>query len=106
MDADELETGHRREGAYFGIWFLVEKGAVGMTAFIGLQALALMGYVPNIEQSLQVFWTIKVLYSILPAICFALGYLALRSYPITQAEHAKIRSQIEAKKAGEVIAPA
>lgn len=104
IDMDELETDHRREGAYFGIWFLVEKGAVGMTAFIGLQALALMGYVPNVEQSLRVFWTIKFLYSILPAVCFAGGYLLLRSYPITQEEHARIRAKIEMKKAAAVPA--
>ncbi|RJP17542.1 MAG: MFS transporter [Candidatus Abyssobacteria bacterium SURF_5] len=99
IDMDELETGHRREGAYFGMFFLIEKGAVGLTAFIGLQALALSGYVPNVEQPLRVFWTIKALYSILPAVCFAAGYYLLRRYPITQAEHQRIRSQIELKKA-------
>jgi GPH family glycoside/pentoside/hexuronide:cation symporter len=99
IDLDELETGHRREGVYFGVWFLLEKGAVGLTAFIGLQAIGLMGYVPNVEQPLRVFWTIKFLYSILPTICFGVGYLLLRSYPITQAEHARIREKIELKKA-------
>jgi GPH family glycoside/pentoside/hexuronide:cation symporter len=98
IDMDELQTGHRREGVYFGVWFLIEKGAVGLTAFVGLQALALVGYQPNVEQPLQVFWMIKFLYSILPTICFAAAYLALRHYPITQAEHARIRAQIENKK--------
>ncbi|GAB4350098.1 MAG: MFS transporter [Candidatus Abyssubacteria bacterium] len=99
IDMDELETGRRREGAYFGIWFLIEKGAAGMTVFLGMQALALMGYVPNVEQPLRVFWTLKFLYSILPAICFFGGYLLLRNYPITQEVHARIRAEIEEKKA-------
>ncbi|NQU07499.1 MAG: MFS transporter [Candidatus Abyssubacteria bacterium] len=99
IDLDELQTGRRREGAYFGIWFFVEKGAVGLTAFIGMQTLSLMGYVPNQEQTPQVWWALKFLYSILPAICFAACYFILRRYPITQEEHARIRSEIEAKKA-------
>ncbi len=98
IDLDELETGRRREGAYFGVWFFIEKGAVGLTAFIGLQALALMGYTPNVEQPLRIFWTMKFLYSIVPATCFAVCYFLLRRYPITQAEHERIRAEIELKK--------
>jgi len=98
IDLDELETGRRREGAYFGIWFFFEKGALGLTAFIGLQTLDIMGYVPNTEQPLQVFWAMKFLYSILPAICFGACYFLLRRYPIDQQEHARIRAEIEARK--------
>jgi GPH family glycoside/pentoside/hexuronide:cation symporter len=98
IDLDELQTGRRREGAYFGIWFFIDKAAVGVTAFIGLQTLDIMGYVPNQDQSLRVFWAMKVLYSIVPTICFALCYFLLRRYPITQAEHNRIRAEIEAKR--------
>jgi len=98
IDLDELETGKRREGAYFGVWFFVEKGAIGITAIIGMSTLSRMGYTPNQEQTVQVWWAMKVLYSILPAICFAACYLLLRKYPITQEEHERIRSEIEAKK--------
>jgi len=99
IDMDELETGRRREGAYFGIWFFIEKGAVGIVAFLGLQTLALMGYVPNVEQSLRVIWSMKFLYSIFPAVCFGACYFLLRRYPITQQEHERIRAEIEAKRA-------
>ena len=98
IDLDELETGRRREGAYFGIWFFVEKGALGITAIIGMITLSKMGYVPNQEQIPQVWWAMKFLYSILPAICFALCYFLLRGYPIDQKEHERIRAEIEAKK--------
>ncbi|MBI4832120.1 MAG: MFS transporter [Candidatus Lindowbacteria bacterium] len=98
IDLDELETGARREGVFFGIWFFVEKGAVGLVAFMGLQLLALMGYVPNVEQSLRVIWSMKFLYSIFPAICFAACCFLLRSYPITQKEHERIRAAIEERK--------
>jgi GPH family glycoside/pentoside/hexuronide:cation symporter len=99
IDLDELETGRRREGAYFGVWFFVEKGALGITAIIGMTTLSKMGYVPNQDQTPQVWWAMKFLYSILPAICFAACYFLLRHYPITQQEHERIRGEIEAKKA-------
>jgi GPH family glycoside/pentoside/hexuronide:cation symporter len=99
IDLDELETGRRREGAYFGVWFFLEKGAIGLTVFIGMQTLYFMGYTPNVEQSPHVWWALKFLYSILPAICFGACYFLLRRYPITQQEHERIRAEIEARKA-------
>ena len=101
IDLDELETGRRREGAYFGIWFFVEKGAVGLTAFIGMQTLERMGYVANQEQTVQVWWAMKFLYSILPAVCFAAAFFMLRRYPITQEEQQRIRAEIEKMKQSE-----
>ena len=96
IDFDELETGDRREGIYFGVWLFVQKASVGITTFVGMQVLASMGYEPNVEQSTRVLWSIKFLYSILPALCFAAGCLVLRRFPIDREAYQKIRSQIEA----------
>ena len=101
IDNDELLTGKRREGAYFGIWSLIDKSALGLAVFVGMYALDLAGYVPNVEQTPRVIWTIKTLYFILPAICFAASCYLLRYYPITQQEHRRIRAEIEAKKSAE-----
>ncbi len=97
IDLDELETGRRREGAYFGIWSFVDKSALGLAVFVGMYAIDLMGYVPNQAQSFRVIWTLKTLYFILPAVCFATGSYLLRRYPIDQREHERIRAAIEAK---------
>jgi GPH family glycoside/pentoside/hexuronide:cation symporter len=99
IDLDELQTGRRREGAYFGIWSFIDKAAVGIAVFIGMYSIDLMGYVPNQDQTLRVFWTLKALYSILPAICFAVCAYLLRHYPIDQREHERIRAEIEKEKA-------
>jgi GPH family glycoside/pentoside/hexuronide:cation symporter len=98
IDLDELQTGRRREGAYFGIWSFIDKSALGLAVFVGMYSLDLMGYVPNQPQTPQVYWTIKTLYFILPAICFAASFYLFRYYPITQQEHGRIRAEIEAKK--------
>ncbi len=98
IDLDELQTGRRREGAYFGIWSFIDKSALGLAVFVGMYALDLAGYVPNVDQTPRVIWTIKTLYFIMPAICFATACYLLRYYPITQREHERIRAEIEAKK--------
>lgn len=94
IDLDELETGTRREGAYFGIWSVIDKAGIGLTAFIALQAIDIVGYVPNVEQTPTVYWTIKGLFAVVPPSCFVASYLLLRKYPITQKEHARIRAEI------------
>ena len=69
--------------------------------FVGMHALDLAGYEPNVDQTTRVIWTIKTLYFILPAVCFATSCYLLRYYPITQQEHGRIRAKIEAKKIAE-----
>ena len=98
IDFDELESGDRREGIYFGVWLFVQKASMGITTFVGMQVLASMGYVPNVEQSIEVLWSIKFLYCILPAICFAVGAVVLRRFPIDQNEYQRIRSLIDGQE--------
>lgn len=95
VDLDELETGERREGAYFGIWHLVDKAAQGTALFLGLQLLGLLGYMPNQEQPLRVILGLKLLYSLLPALCCVVFTLWIRTYPIDESEHARIRAEID-----------
>lgn len=99
VDLDELETGMRREGTYFGVWSVIQKAGVGITAFAALQALDLMGYVPNEEQTYPVYWTIKGLFCFGTASFFACAYLILRKYPVTREEHDHVRAEIEARNA-------
>ena len=95
IDFDELESGDRREGVYFGVWLFVQKASVGITTFIGMQVLAGMGYVPNVQQSAQVLLSIKFLYCVLPALCFIIGAVLIRLYPIDPSEYRRIRSLID-----------
>ncbi len=81
IDLDELQTGRRREGAYFGIWSFIDKSALGLAVFVGMYALDLVGYVPNVDQTPRVIWTIKTLYFIMPAICFAAAFTCFATTP-------------------------
>lgn len=97
IDSDELETGRRREGAFMGIWSFLDKAAVGLAIFVGMQGLAAVGYVPNEEQPERVVLGIKVLYCIVPAVCHLAAVLLFQRFPITAEVHARIRAGLDAR---------
>lgn len=97
IDSDELETGHRREGAFMGIWSFMDKAAIGLAIFVGMQGLERIGYRPNVEQTPEVILGIKVLYCLVPAVCQVVALLVFRRFPITPAVYADIRAQLDAR---------
>jgi Na+/melibiose symporter-like transporter len=85
------------------MWAFVDKSAIGFASFIGMGTIGLLGYDGRLEeQSASVWWALKILYSVLPAVCNGAAYFLLKSYPIDQAEHERIRAEIEAKKSAEI----
>jgi GPH family glycoside/pentoside/hexuronide:cation symporter len=101
IDSDELETGKRREGAFVGIWSFVDKAAIGLAVFVGLQGLDAIGYRPNVEQNANVIEGMKFLYCLLPAICHLVAVLIFQRFPITPEIHAQIRAELDARAAAE-----
>jgi glycoside/pentoside/hexuronide:cation symporter, GPH family len=97
IDSDELETGQRREGAFMGIWSFLDKAAIGLAIFVGMQGLAAVGYVPNEDQPQRVVLGIKVLYCIVPAVCHLAALLLFQRFPITPEVHAQIRAELDAR---------
>jgi len=101
IDYDELMTGERREGQYVGIWSFAKKAAAAFGVGIGLTILGLSGYKPNIQQSENVIFTLRVLYALVPCLCNAAGFVIALYYPITGAEFGRIRKSIR-EKDGEI----
>jgi GPH family glycoside/pentoside/hexuronide:cation symporter len=103
IDSDELETGRRREGAFMGVWSFVDKAAVGLAIFIGMQGLETVGYQPNVAQSERVVAGIKFLYCLLPAVCSGVALLVFQRFPITPEVHASIRAGLDARAAAATL---
>lgn len=99
IDSDELETGRRREGTFFGAWTFVEKFALGLAASIGMIGLHIFGYEPNVEQTAQVILGMKLLYCILPGVCHVAAALIFQKFPITPEVHARIRAELDRRNA-------
>jgi glycoside/pentoside/hexuronide:cation symporter, GPH family len=101
IEYDEKMTGERREGIYYGLWAFLSKftGALGV-AVCGW-ALALYGYVPNIEQTEHTLFGIRFFFAIVPAAVLIIGLPFLIWYPITRKSHAALVQELADRKAAE-----
>jgi GPH family glycoside/pentoside/hexuronide:cation symporter len=101
IDYDELHTGQRREAQFTAFWAMVPKFVAIPGAALPIAVLAMIGYVPNQEQTPQVLLGIRVLYALVPAAFAAAAFFMARMYPIDEKTHAAIRAGIEAHARGE-----
>jgi sugar (glycoside-pentoside-hexuronide) transporter len=100
VDEDELRSGERREGIYFGLFtFLRKLGGAGAVA-IGLLVLDASGFRANQAQSQATLTSIRVLTAAVPAVFVALGAWVALGYPLTRARHAEILRQLAERRGG------
>jgi GPH family glycoside/pentoside/hexuronide:cation symporter len=91
IDADELETGERKEGAYTAAFTFAFQVGNGITVALVGFALALSGFEPNVDQAPVVMWTMKALFAGTPLAMLLVGAAVLRGYSLDEHEHARIR---------------
>jgi len=94
VEYDQLVTGERREGIYYGIWAFMGKltGALGIAA--AGWALDLFGYIPNIVQTEQARLGIRLFFGPVSVVMFLIAIPFLIWYPITRKSHAAVVAQI------------
>jgi GPH family glycoside/pentoside/hexuronide:cation symporter len=97
IDLDELRTGERKEGAYFAAWSFVNKLGNAILASSAGFALGLAGYEPNLEQTPLVKHTMIFLLGGTPLLGYAIGALAFARFPLSEAEHQRIRRELDAR---------
>jgi len=100
IDYDELRTGKRREAQFGAFWACIPKFVAIPGGSVPIAILSAVGYVPNVEQTPEVVFTIKFLYSIFPATFYVAALLVVLRYPISAAIHLRIREGIEAHARG------
>jgi GPH family glycoside/pentoside/hexuronide:cation symporter len=101
IDYDELYTGQRREAQFTAFWAMVPKFVAIPGAALPIALLAMIGYVPNQDQTPKVLLGIRVLYALVPAAFGAVAFFLARRYPIDEKTHAAIRAGIVAHSRGE-----
>ena len=98
IDFDEYRTGERKEGAYFATWSFVSKLAAGIMIGVVGTSLDLAGYVQNaVDQSETVKRTMVYLMGGVPMVGYAIGSLAFTRFRLSEAEHARIRAELDAR---------
>ena len=98
IEYDELATGERREGIYFGMNATAGKitGALG-SAICGW-GLELGGYVEGVAQTEKALTAIRGMFAFLPAVLLLCCVPLLIRYPITRESHAQMVHQLEERR--------
>ncbi len=105
IDADELATGRRNEGIYYGAKNLFRKAAGALAVFGALQTLGWAGYVApppgavQVSQPDSVMLAIRLLSGPAGAALLVGAAVAAWSYTLTRERHAAIRAELEVRRA-------
>ena len=99
IDGDELDTGERKEGAYNAAWGFAFKSSNALVILVTSLVLQAIGFEPNVEQSDFAKLAIRGLYGVMPLSMFLLAAAVLRGFRLDEAEHARIRAQLDARRA-------
>jgi len=100
IEYDELRTGQRREGIFYGFFVFLQKVALALGTFVVMQVLAAAGYIshgPGQAAPVQpesAVTAIRLAIAPLPAIALVIGMLCTWRFPITKAKHAEILRQL------------
>jgi len=104
VEQDELETGQRREGIFYGFFVLLQKLGVALGMFISGWALELNGYIPatpglpDPTQPASALLAVRVLIGPASAFIMLLSLVAVYLYPITREKHARLRAELEKRR--------
>ena len=100
IEYDYLQTGERREGAFYGIWTWALKIGQALAVMIMGWVLGFMGYVANIvPQAPKVELGIRLFMGPIAASIFVLGAVVLAFYPINEERYKEILAQIKVMEA-------
>jgi len=102
IDEDELGTGTRREGAYFGANAFVMRLGVSLEAITFSAIMGMHGYNPNLaSQPSTVIPGFRILMTVVPIVSLVLALIALYYYPIDGDRREAIIQGIEKKRSAE-----
>lgn len=100
IELDELETGERREGAYYGVMSFAEKIGTGLAlggVGLVLQVFGYEGGAPSQSESATL--ALKLLMGPLPAALLVGSVVVALFFPLSKARHAAVCAELEARRA-------
>lgn len=97
-DEDELETGFRSEGVFYGAYSFIGKLSVAVGSMIGAIALWLAGFEAGQDQSATTLLVFRLVY-VAPVISFLVAAtLIYRGYSLTEERAAQIKQALRDRK--------
>jgi Na+/melibiose symporter-like transporter len=100
VDEDELNTGARRSGLFFGLLLTTSKAGAALGP-ITYAILGLAGFDPGAgaQNTPDALMTLSALFILIPMVLCVLAALTLRNYPIDEKRQAELHAAIEARHA-------
>jgi glycoside/pentoside/hexuronide:cation symporter, GPH family len=104
IEWDELRTGRRQEGIYYGVKNFIRKLTGALAIFLALQVLGWFGYqtppegATNFMQSPLTLTAIRVLIGPVGAVLLFSAVITTLFYPLTRERHGRIRRLLETRK--------
>ena len=103
IEYDELLTGQRREGIFYGLMVLLQKIGLAAGQFIIGLVLSTAGFLSStggasVQQPESALFALRVLIGPAPTVILILGMILTWFYPITREKHAEIMAQLAARR--------
>ena len=104
IDLDELQTGQRREGIFYGFMVLLQKFGLALGLFFVGMALESAGFIEATagealpEQPLSALNAIRWAIGPIPTVCLVAGIALTLFYPITRPVHDDIKLKLLQRK--------
>ncbi|KAM3105803.1 MFS transporter [Phormidesmis sp. 146-33] len=104
IELDELQTGQRREGIFYGFMVLLQKVALAIGLFIVGWVLQKSGFLETVSgqpdpiQPDSALWAIRMLVGPAPLVVLLIGVGLAYLYPITKEVHAEILLKLQERK--------
>lgn len=104
IDLDELNTGQRREGIFYGFMVLLQKVGLALGLLLVGQALSLAGFVESVAgqplpvQPPSALLAIRLAIGPLPALALVFSLVLAYFYPISQEAHTQILLKLQERK--------
>jgi glycoside/pentoside/hexuronide:cation symporter, GPH family len=102
IEFDELLSGARREGAFYGVAFSLLTVLTGVVIWCASMIMGIFGYVENstLPQPGPALASIRIMIGIGPGLFFIISAIFVRLLPITRESHEEVRRLLEERKQG------
>jgi GPH family glycoside/pentoside/hexuronide:cation symporter len=92
IELDAIQTGERKEGAYYGMWTFISKVGQALSVFIAGLILSWGGYAANQVQTAAAKLAIRIIIGPLPAVILVGAIVLVQHYPLDEKKYKELIS--------------